>query len=349
MKILLIQTGFLGDTVLSTPVIANLARLYPDAEIFALTTPQGAELMSFHPNVKGVITFDKRRSDSGFSGLLNMKRRLASYQFDIAFSLHKSSRTALLLGLAGIPVRYGFREAALGWLYTKTAQRSDLKHDVLRNLAIFRVLGHEPENLTQDLSVNLSNDAIAEADKLLSGIRNPLVGIAPGSVWATKRWTPEGFSKVAEMLSRESYSVVLIGGPDDREVGELVSKNSSVSLVNLIGKTSLLGSAAVIDRLQLLITNDSAPLHLASARKIPTVAIFCATVPEFGFCSWNVPHVNVGVIGLDCRPCGRHGGQTCPTGTHSCQKQLTAENVFLAARSLLDSRVKVSTQSKNGA
>ena len=349
MKILLIQTGFLGDTVLSTPVIENLYRLFPGAEIFALTTPQGAELMRFHPYLKGVLTFDKRRSDSGFGGLFSMIKRIASYEFDIAFSLHKSSRTSLLLKLAGIPVRYGFSEAALSWLYTKTAHRRDLKHDVLRNLAILRVLGHEPENLTQNLTVNLSVDAIAEAERALIGIKNPMVGIAPGSVWATKRWTPEGFSKVADMLAREGYSVVILGGPDDREVAELVCKNSSSSFVNLAGRISLLGAAAVIDRLQLLITNDSAPLHLASARKTPTVAIFCATVPEFGFGSWDVPHVNLGVPGLDCRPCGRHGGKTCPTGTHACQLQLSAETVFLAARQLLNSPTKASSQSKSGA
>ena len=163
----------------------------------------------------------------------------------------------------------------------------------------------------------------------------PLLGVAPGSVWATKRWTSKGFAEVIESFHNEGYAVVLIGGPGDREVGKEIEELCGISLRNLIGEVSLLVSAAIVSKLRLLVTNDSAPLHLASATGTPVVAVFCATVPEFGYGPWQVPSETVGVSGLSCRPCGRHGGNICPTGTHACQLELSSAMVIDAAKKVL--------------
>lgn len=337
MKILLVQTGFLGDLVLSTPVIANIKALYPKAELTVLTTPLAADLVRSHPAVSQVLTFDKRKSQKGLAGLFDMQKRIRREKFAIVFSLHKSYRTALLLFLAGIPKRYGFKEAAASFIYSKTAKRSDQAHDVLRNLAIFRCIGKEPEELLQEMKIALPADAIAKAESLLATKNaKPLVGIAPGSVWATKRWTSEGFSVLAKALASQGFQVVLIGGPDDAEIASEVESSAALPLVNLIGKTSLIESAAVIAKLDLLVCNDSAPLHLASASKTPVVAIFCATVPEFGYGPWGTEAEVLGVSGLSCRPCGRHGGNICPTGTKACQIQLLPETVIAATNRLYE-------------
>jgi len=331
MKILLAQTGFIGDVILSSPVIQALRELYPDAEIDLLTTPLAAPLFAAHAELKKVIVFDKRASRKGFRGLLKMAADLRREQYAAVFSLHKSARSALLYWLAGIPQRYGFREAALPWLYSDTARRSDLPHDVLRNLAILRNLGREPESFTGELSIVLSDEARASAAELLGRVSDSqrLVAIAPGSVWATKRWHVEGFIEVVRILLAQNFTVVLLGGPEDQALGEQIQQAHSGTdeIVNLIGRTSLPVSAAVIARAALLLSNDSAPLHLGSAVKTPVVAIFCATVPEFGFGPWRVEHAVVGVSGLSCRPCGRHGGNTCPTGTLACQRQLAPQSV----------------------
>ena len=121
MKLLLVQTGFLGDVILSSPVISALADCYPQAEISVLTTPLARELVCYHPRVSETLVFDKRGKDSGLFGLLRMVRTLRSKDFAVVFSLHKSYRTALLLRLAGIKTRYGFAEASMPWLYSSTA------------------------------------------------------------------------------------------------------------------------------------------------------------------------------------------------------------------------------------
>ncbi|MCB0323991.1 MAG: lipopolysaccharide heptosyltransferase II [Bdellovibrionales bacterium] len=337
-RILLVQTGFLGDVVLSLPVVDALAELYPRSELFFLTTPGAAGLLRSHPKISQVLTYDKRGADAGLGGLRRMALKLQQLSISQAFSLHKSHRTALLLAFARIPRRYGFAEAAAPWLYHQTAHRTDLSHEVLRNLALLRVLGREP-TATSRIVLPLDEATMHRAAELLlqAGERR-VVGIAPGSVWPTKRWTTDGFAAVAAGLSRRGYAVALIGGPEDAAIGAEIERLANVPLLNLIGQAKLVESAAVIARLEALVTNDSAPLHLASATGVPIVALFCATVPEFGFGPWGVPSRVLEVTGLTCRPCGRHGGRTCPTGTHACQWNLFPSRVVRAVDELLSER-----------
>lgn len=333
MRILFVQTGFLGDVILSTPVLPQLQRLYPGAEIWVMTTPLAEPLVAHHPAVFRTIPFDKRGAKSGLIGIRAMRAELRALQFDMVFSLHKSLRTSLLLWFAGIPQRFGFREAAGWFFYSRTARRSDLPHEALRNLAILRCVGCDPQQVPNGLSVSFPDETRKLADTLLNetGGRR-IVGIAPGSVWATKRWTVDGFIEVARHFAAKGDAVVVLGGPDDVPIAEsIVNALPSFAIVNVTGKTTILELAAVISRLSLLVSNDSAPLHLASAAAVPAVGVFCATVPEFGFGPWQTVSETVGVADLACRPCGRHGGRHCPTGTHACQLRLTAEAVIGAA------------------
>lgn len=336
MRILLVQTGFLGDLILSTPVMTNIKKQYPGCSLTVLTTPLGGTLITDHKDVDDVLTFDKRKKQKGIFGLLNMLAIIKAENFDLVFSLHKSYRTALLLYLSGIKKRYGFKEASASFLYSKTARRKDLEHEVLRNLAIFRCIGLEPAELEQAMSLGFSKEVNDKVDELLSGIDKPLLGIAPGSVWATKRWTTDGFAAVAKEFASKGYQIVLIGGPDDLKTAEDIQKLSAVECTNLVAKTSLIESAAVVSRLSALVSNDSAPLHMASACETPVAAVFCATVPEFGFGPWGTEAEILGVPGLECRPCGRHGGNTCPTGTHDCQLKLKSKAVIEATKRVLE-------------
>ncbi len=342
MKILLVQTGFLGDVVLSTPLINNLRKLYPPAQISVMTTPLAAPLVASHPEVAQVITFDKRGADSGWPGLARMARMLRAEGFAKVFSLHKSVRTAVLLRLACIPERVGFAEAGASFLYTRTARRSDLAHEVLRNLALLRTAGLEPSALNSSLVLSIPGEVQRRADLLLDAVAAnegpaaaPLIGLAPGSVWATKRWTAEGFCRVAEALYEDGFKVLILGAESDADCAAEIERKARVPVVNLAGKTDLITSAAVISRLRILVTNDSAPLHVAAACKVSVVAVFCATVPEFGFAPWGVAHECVGLPELSCRPCGRHGAQRCPVGTNACAKSLPAEAVISAVRRVL--------------
>ena len=332
MKILLIQTGFLGDVLLSTPVIAGLRMIFPKAEITALTTREARPLLEHHPELHEVLVYDKRGADAGFTGLRKVAATLRAREFGLAVSLHKSFRTAVLLLLSGIRRRIGFREAALWWTYTQTTKRSHLPHDVLRNLVVLEPLGARLEDLPKAMSVYAGDAARSEADKLLRPLNGKsLVGIAPGSVWLTKRWTEEGFQETASQLAAAGFGIVVLGGPADAPLGERLVSRIEGQAINLAGKASLSVSAAVVERLDVLVTNDSAPLHIASCVGTPVAALFCATTPEMGYGPWQVPHEIVAVAGLRCRPCGRHGGRTCPTGTHACRYGITAAEVTSAA------------------
>lgn len=331
MKILLVQTGFLGDVILSTPVIQNLRTLYPGGFISVMTTKQSAELVAGLADE--IVVFDKRGEHSGWRGLQVMAARLRTSSFDVAFSLHKSWRTAYLLWRSGIPTRYGFREASAGFLYSRTARRRDLAHDVLRNLSILRNVDLDPSKLDQTIAIRWSGEVEANVGKMLSGITRPVIGIAPGSVWETKRWTAEGFISVAKALRERGFGVVVLGGTADGDVAGRIAGEAGA--VNLAGRLQLIESAAVIAKLRLLVTNDSAPLHLASAGRTPTVAIFCATVPEQGFGPWQSVSECVGIDELSCRPCRRHGGRSCPTGTNACRTGISAGMVLQAIERVL--------------
>lgn len=322
-RVLITQLGFLGDLILSTPLIEVVHRHYPAAEIDFLTTKAGAPLVRHHPLIKEVIAYDKRKERRGIKGFFEQISELKKKGYARVFSLHRSARTTLLHYLSGIPERYGFREARFSALYSRTTPRLKGQHDVLRNLSLLKVIGVEGE--VANLRVEIPQEIELAARNLVSSDR--YLVIAPGSVWRTKRWTVEGFSAVAKALSEQGERVVLIGGGEDADTGRVIERRVPTAL-NLVGRTDLLTSAAIIKSASVVLANDSSPLHLASTFKRPTVALFCATVPEFGFGPWQTNSIVLGVEGLHCRPCGRHGKDFCPTGTHACQLGITVEQVL---------------------
>jgi heptosyltransferase-2 len=324
-KILLVQTSFLGDVVLSTPLINRIHEVHPGCELWIMTTPLAAPIVSSDPLVKGVITFDKRGANSGLVGILKQARLLRAHGFDLSYSLHRSGRTSLVLRLSGIPQRIGFAESRLSFLYTEKRERNiKASHDVLRNLSL--------------IPSNLSSDPEAELRVFLPGETNSrgesYVVIAPGSVWRTKQWRPEGFRDVGLNLSSLGYKIVVVGAKSERAICEEVCRDTG--FINRAGETSIEEMMRLIKNSALLVCNDSFPLHLGSAFKTPTVAIFCATVPEFGFGPWRNKSVVVEEKGLPCRPCGRHGGDSCPTGTELCMKNVSASQVYENCKILLN-------------
>jgi heptosyltransferase-2 len=347
MKILLIQTGFIGDLILSTPVIAGIQKLYPEASLSVLTTPVCSPLLQADSRLSEVLVFDKRKDDKGLGGLYRMIKKLRAKSYDKIFSLHKSHRTALLVALSGAAEKYGFEEASMPFLYTKVSPRADLKHDVLRNLAILRNVGVNVEEASTPMQLKSSTAAVEVANEFLQKISSrPLIGVAPGSVWLTKRWTESGFRNFVRLASARGWGVALLGGPNDIELAETI-RDGNQEVLNLCGKLQIDESVAFIRNLDVLVSNDSSPLHMASATGTPVVALFCATVPEFGYGPWMVPHKILGVPNLECRPCGRHGGNTCPTGTHACREGITPESVVQAVDLLLEQTKGSDASSRN--
>jgi heptosyltransferase-2 len=327
---LVVQTSFLGDVVLTTPLIAELAARGP---VHVVATPGGAPLLVRNPDVTGVTVYDKRGAARGVGGLaavaaeLNAARiRAASdgARDAVAYLAQGSVRSAALAKLAGFRARVGFATSAGRWLYTRRVAYRDDRHHAERLWSLAVELADASPSPTQLRPRLFPGGAEREAvDKLLADVAlgtAPLIAVAPGSVWATKRW-PYYADLVRQLPA--SARIVVVGGKDDASLAAEIGDAAPGRVVDATGKLSLLGSAELIARCAVLITNDSAPQHLASAMGTPTVTVFGPTVPEFGFGPLAAHSATTGVIGLECRPCDRHGPQRCPLGHWRCMRDLT--------------------------
>jgi lipopolysaccharide heptosyltransferase II len=330
MRILIVQTSYLGDTILSTPVIAGVHRLHPAAQLWMMTTPAATGLVERDPLLKGVIAFDKRKEATGLTGLVRMGLKLRKMGFDRVYALQRSYRTALTLLASGIPHRTGFQNAKLSFIYHTVRSRRSSDHDVLRNLSI---LTDEAPITEFDTRLRLyppSREALAPDANHLLMQNKPLALLVPGSAWPTKMWYWKHYRTVAAHFLERDFAVALLGGPADQPVNQRVADNLDV--VDLAGKITVAEAMTIIQNARIMICNDSMALHLASAFSTPCVAIFCATCPSFGFGPWrNRRAVVVEQKGLPCKPCARHGGKTCPTGTRACMEMLSPEEILAAA------------------
>ena len=329
---LVIQTSFLGDMVLTTPLLAYLAERGP---VDVVSTPAASALLANHPAVRERIAYDKRRSDGGISGFLRMAARLRAKKYDAAYLAQGSARSGALALTARIGDRVGFATSAGRAFYTTRIAPIDNMHHAARLLS----LG------TRDPLRSQSRDALrprlypgaAERDAvdavLGTAANEQLFALAPGSVWATKRWPH--FPALARDLSGEGR-VVIVGAEGDRALAEEILA-AAPDAIDATGKLSLLASAELIGRSAVLVTNDSSPLHLASAMNTPTVAVFGPTVPEFGFGPLAERTAVAGLDGLACRPCDRHGPQRCPLGHWRCMREISADIVGALVRDVLTS------------
>jgi heptosyltransferase-2 len=334
-KILVIQTAFLGDAVLTTPLLGAIHQQFPQARLSVLCTPQIADVFARHPAVSDVMVFDKRGAERSWTARWTLVKRLSSEHFDLAIIPHRSLTSALAAYLAGIPRRVGFSASQGRWFLTDVVPFRWGVHDINRNLALMNVFG--VQNPSGELWLKPDPAAVRRvAERLQSvGVRQTLIGINAGSVWATKRWLSEGFAVVADRMIRElDASVIFVGGDRDSEsIGKIFTMMKEKP-INWIGKTSLQELVALIARCQAFLTNDSGPLHIAVASQVPTVAIFGPTTRELGFFPYGPGH-RVIERDLDCRPCGLHGADRCPLGHFRCMKDISADEVFEAVKGQL--------------
>jgi heptosyltransferase-2 len=330
-RILVVQSGFLGDVVLTTPLLGALRRRFPSARLAMLVTPAAAPLVRHHPALDAVLVDDKR--GRSLAGVVALARRLRAERFTVAIAAHKSVRTALALRCAGIVRRIGFAGAPGARLYTDRVPRPLERHDRDRMLELLGPLGGLPgaaEDLHPWVALDAATRARAEAllgSALASG--RPLAGICPGSVWATKRWPAPAYGALVLWLEDRGYRCVLLGGENERALTAAVRDAAGGCGIDLAGQTDAALLAATLACVALVVTNDSAPMHLAAAAGIPQVAIFCATVSAQGYGPLG-PRAVVVEKDLACRPCGRHGGRRCPRGTDDCMDLVEVADVCAA-------------------
>lgn len=339
-RILVIQTAFIGDVVLTLPLVQVLKEFFAGVAVDIMVVPRSAEVCRGHPDLAGVVVYDKRGNQRGIGGILRMARDLRARKYDLAVIPHRSLRSALVALLARIPLRIGFSKSAGWFLMNQRVRYEDSIHEIERNLSLLTTLGI-PMGGKVLPRILPGGEARGEVDALLMAERwnstMQMVALAPGTVWNTKRWLKEGFAALAALLVSEGHKVVLVGGPEDRELCEGIREaGGGKEILNAAGRLSLLGSAEFIRRCEVAVSNDSAPLHLAVAVGTPVVAIFGATVPEFGFAPYGPHDAVVEVRGLPCRPCSIHGGPECPIKTFDCMKNISAERVHARVMAVLE-------------
>ena len=330
---LVIQTSFLGDVVLTTPLVAELARRGP---VHVVATPGGAPLLARNPDVASVTIYDKRGSARGVGGLANVAAELSTARtraasegatHAVAYLAQGSVRSAALARLAGFRSRVGFTTSAGRWLYTRRVEYRDDRHHAERLWSLAAEAPDASPTREQLRPKLFPGGAEREAvDRLLANgsVRMPLIALAPGSVWATKRWP--FYADLARLISASAH-IVVIGSKDDAPLAGEIVATTDARTTDATGKLSLLGSAELIRRCAIVVTNDSAPQHLASAVGTPTVTVFGPTVPEFGFGPLAPQSITAGVVGLECRPCDRHGPAQCPLGHWRCMRELAVAEV----------------------
>lgn len=351
-RVLLVQTSFLGDTLLTLPLANKIKEVLPGCRLTVLTRPETADLFSRSPAVDEVLLDDKRGADSGLAGLWRMSRRLRAARFDLALVAHRSFRSALAVRLARIPHRIGFSTSAGYFFFSETVYFPWGMPELERNLALLTPLKPDLKTDSRDAlylagtngSSKMKSGSIIDRLRADGMPRNAiLVGLHPGSVWPTKRWLPERFVDLAARLAREEgVQVILIGGQGDKELCGGIKAEAGKNILDWSGRTTLNELLELAGHLKLFVTNDSGPMHITAAHGVPTIAIFGPTTKELGFFPYGEGH-RILEADLACRPCGLHGRHRCPEGHFLCMRLITVAEVFKNALEVLKASRRVRT------
>jgi heptosyltransferase-2 len=339
---LLIQTAFIGDVILMTALLEYLHQTAPATPVDVLVRRGNEGLLKAHPHVRQVLVWDKKNGK--YRQLWQLLGQIRAAKYGRVVTLQRFASTGFLTAFSGAPERVGFAKNPFSRFFTRRVahQIGDGTHEVERNLALLaasslpapvrnteQLAGRRQEPAVGSPSPRLYPSAADEATAAGYADAGPYICLAPTSVWFTKQYPEEKWLELLAALPA-GLRVYLLGGPPDVAACERLAQASNrPGLENLAGKLGLLASAALMRGAVMNYVNDSAPMHLCSAVGAPVTAIFCSTVPAFGFGplsprSWVVETREP----LACRPCGLHGHGACPLGHFRCAHSIEVEQLL---------------------
>lgn len=336
-RILVIQTAFLGDAILTLPMLKKLRDRSPEAQIDVLAIPSTAEIFSAAPYVDSLIIMDKKGNHNGIKALKKFIKELRKNSYTKIFSPHRSFRSGYISLNLGCDETYGFDNSSFKYAYKHIVKYEPEYHEVQRNLSLVgeNVQGESwkimPEILIDDVVENKVDHFI-----LNNHLEKGFIAVAPGSVWETKKYPKAKYIELIKLLTDINGVVVLIGGGDDSELCNEIASNFSNNIINVAGGFGIIETICLLEYAKLLIANDSAPTHMGMCADIPVLTIFCSTIYKFGFYPYNAKSKFVSFDELDCKPCGIHGYIKCPVGTFACGNKLLPEEIFAVAENMLD-------------
>ena len=346
MRVLIIQTAFLGDMILTLPLLDVLRSSGVVSRLTVVAAPAGARFLETQGLVDAIIEFDKRGADGGPMGTLRAARAARASGADSVLVPHRSFRSAVIAVLTGARRRIGFDESGGRALLTQTVPYRKHGHEIERIASLARALGVALPQGRIPFRVRVPEDA----DRRLLERFGPQIGVrpdadaagrvallAPGSRWPTKRWPADRYAALADRLAEDGLTVTLVGADEDRGVAADVASRTRVDLLDLSGRLDLGEWLALVARSAVLVSNDSAAAHVAAGIGVPVVAVFGPTVPEQGFAPYS-DGARIASAMLDCRPCGRHGSVRCARGTLQCMTDIGIEAVHRDVLELLGDR-----------
>ena len=318
MKVLVWQTAFLGDLVLTSNLLLNLHKNFPNRVIHLVAQPFAVELFRNIPWLE-ILPFNKT-----LKGNVEILKTIKG--FDLAISPHRGLRTALTLFLARIKERVGFDKAEASFLYTKRVQHVWGIHEVVRNQKLLTAVGLKI--YTDELLLDWNEEELFLVRKKYN-LKPPYIVISPGANFSPKRWKPEYFGEVANYLQQIGFKVILTGGGKDYQTAAEVLKNikNPQGVINLVGKTTIRELIHLIKGANLVISNDSAPTHIAEAVGTKVLTIYCATSSHYGFYPRKGRYLEPSEGTLSCHPC-KPNPKTCKTGTWKCVGLVKPEQVI---------------------
>lgn len=324
-KILIIQTAFIGDTVLATSLIEKLKSHYPEIRIDFLLRKGNEGVLAGNPFIEKTWIWIKKKSK--YKNLLALIQSIRKERYDLVINAQRYAATGILTAFSGAKETRGFRSNPMSFLFSKkfhySIDNKDVKHETLRL-----------HQLIEDLTDGVPGKpkiypSQADESKASQFKKRPYVTMTPSSVWFTKQMP---FLKWVELINAfdRSYDIIILGGKDNiPEAKKLCQAVENPHTLMLAGSMNFTESAALMRDAAMNYVNDSAPLHFCSAVNAPVTAIFCSTVPEFGFTALSDKSYIVETSEkLACRPCGFHGKKRCPETHFKCGNDISLEQLM---------------------
>lgn len=325
-NILIIQTAFLGDCILTLPIIDALKLKYPDSRIDILTTPQAADIFRLSVGVNTVYELDKRNKHRSLLSVSTFALKLKKNNYTHLYAPHRSFRTAIISFLINTKYSFGYDKNSLSFIYKKRIKYRKNIHEVQRLLDLIG-FPYNDDSWRIIPKLNFSKFNLKEIEGKFSDRKYIIV--APGSVWNTKKYPAEYYIKIIQDLLNKNYEVLLVGSKEEKDLCNYIEEEINNSNVfNLSGIYNIVETMFLLRYSRFIICNDSASAHMGVVVDRPVIMIYCSTVPDFGFYPYNKSSTYFSYDKLSCKPCGIHGYDKCPLEHFNCAKLLEPETII---------------------
>ena len=336
-KYLVIQTAFLGDAILTLPMIQKLKETNNNCEIDVLAIPSTFEIFSSSPYVNKAIIIDKKGKHKSLRSLLKFIKQLKKNSYDRIYSPHRSFRSAFITMMLGVKETYGFSNSSFRHIYKYLIEYKPQHHEVQRNLDLIN-FNYEIDDWKIIPEIRIENSIKEKIDDFIKNntIKNNLAVLAPGSVWNTKKYPAESFEEIISHLIKQEFSIILIGSEKEKILYDNIAGKFNGNVISAAGIFNIIEVIEILKKAKILISNDSAPTHFAVCANIPVLTIYCSTIPEFGFYPYNKRSRYLSYNNLSCKPCGIHGYDKCPLKHFACGNNLKPEFVISKIEEMLN-------------